>query len=445
MKAKKIIAAVLSCTMIAGCVVGMAACGEGSSSTDAAVTISFWNPITGPDAEYMQVLIKNFNAEHEGKIYVNDTAKAEDTHYTNISNSFNDNSSPDLAIIHKSRIAYYEHNSKLRDMTALTQTIGLDSDLYVGDSWTSCEFDGKMYAVPYDVLPTLLFYNRNLIPEGKKDKWEAEITSEDFTIDRMCEMMSEVYVDSSRNANKVYGMAFNYANTDSMFISFLNQLGETVVSADDPYTAIYNSANGLLAAETVKKIPDTIDANGKKVCSESGSDHLNAYKQGRALFTIDGIWSAPGACDETNNKIDTGVVRLPKVNASATRNVSGDGHCFAMFNTVKDTSDEKDAAVAELVKYLIDNSDYWCQGGKVAARSDFASNADYLALEWGHLSNELDYIISPVKVYTYSTIVSPIGLHVSNYVENKSAFVGTLQGELDKSVQESNDKAKELN
>lgn len=55
MKAKKIIAAVLSCTMIAGCVVGMAACGEGSSSTDAAVTISFWNPITGPDAEYMQV------------------------------------------------------------------------------------------------------------------------------------------------------------------------------------------------------------------------------------------------------------------------------------------------------------------------------------------------------------------------------------------------------
>lgn len=330
-------------------------------------------------------------------------------------------------------------------MTALTQTIGLDSDLYVGDSWTSCEFDGKMYAVPYDVLPTLLFYNRNLIPEGKKDKWEAEITSEDFTIDRMCEMMSEVYVDSSRNANKVYGMAFNYANTDSMFISFLNQLGETVVSADDPYTAIYNSANGLLAAETVKKIPDTIDANGKKVCSESGSDHLNAYKQGRALFTIDGIWSAPGACDETNNKIDTGVVRLPKVNASATRNVSGDGHCFAMFNTVKDTSDEKDAAVAELVKYLIDNSDYWCQGGKVAARSDFASNADYLALEWGHLSNELDYIISPVKVYTYSTIVSPIGLHVSNYVENKSAFVGTLQGELDKSVQESNDKAKELN
>lgn len=447
MKVKKLIANILCCSTVLGGAMSVAACGGSGdpAAAKAGVTISFWHPITGPDASYMQVLLKQFNKEYEGKIYVKDTAKAEDTHYTNISNSFNDKSSPDLAIIHKSRIAYYEHNEKLRDMTSLTTSIGLDSSVYVGDSWTACQFDDKMYAIPYDVLPTLLFYNRKLIPEGKKEAWEAEIKSEDFTVDRMCEMMAEVYVHSSRSANRTFGMAFNYANTDSMFISFLNQLGETVVSADDPYSATYNTPNALLAAEAVKKIPDTEDKEGHGVCSESGSDHLNAYKQGRALFTIDGIWSAPGACDEKNSKIDTGVVRLPKVNASATRNVSGDGHCFAMFNTVKDTSDEKDAAVATLVDYLIDNSDYWCQGGKVAARSDFASHEEYLKLEWGHLSNELDYIISPVKVYTYNTIVSPIGLHISNYVENKKAYVGTLQAELDKAVKESNDKAREVN
>jgi ABC-type glycerol-3-phosphate transport system substrate-binding protein len=34
------------------------------------VQITFWNPITGPDAVYMQDLIKNFNQAYKGKIEV---------------------------------------------------------------------------------------------------------------------------------------------------------------------------------------------------------------------------------------------------------------------------------------------------------------------------------------------------------------------------------------
>ena len=445
MKFKRLLTAALACVLGFGSIVGFTACSNDNDKLEAAadLTVTFWHPITGPDAEYMQKLIKNFNTEHEGKIFVKDSANAEDTHYTNISNSFNDNSSPDLALIHKSRVAYYEHNDKLRDMTALTQDLKLDSSLYVGDSWTACEFDGKMYAVPFDVLPTLLFYNRKLFPKDKAEAWEAEIRSEDFTIARMCEMMQEVYKHSSRAAQKTYGMAFNYSSTDSMFISFLNQQGENVLDESDPKTATYNSAAGVAAAETVKSIPDT-KKDGNKVCSDSGSDHLNTYKQGRALFTIDGIWSAPGACDSTNSKVDTGVVRLPKMNAEATRNVSGDGHCFAMFNSAKNSmDDERKAAVAEFVQYLIDNSDYWCKGGKIAARSDIADKEEYKALEWGHISNELQYVISPVKVYTYNTIIDPIGKYVSDYVESKNSK--TVQQALNDAVKDSNSKAAELN
>ena len=34
------------------------------------VQVSFWNPITGPDAVYMQDLIKNFNDAYKGKIEI---------------------------------------------------------------------------------------------------------------------------------------------------------------------------------------------------------------------------------------------------------------------------------------------------------------------------------------------------------------------------------------
>lgn len=448
MKAKKIIAAALSCTMMMGCIVGFAACGEeeGELQGSAAITITFWNPITGPDSSYMQKLISDFNTANAGEIFVKDTANAETLHYDNITLSFNDNSSPDLALIHKSRISYYEHIGRLASMDKIVEKIGLNSADYVGDTWSSCEIDGSMYAVPYDVLPTILFYNRKLFPEGKAEEWEAEITSEDFTIERMEEMMQEVYKYSGRPNEVTYGMAFNYANTDSMFISFLNQLGGTIVDPANPKEAKYNDEKGVKAAETVKSIPDTVDAEGHKVCSDSGSDHLTVYKQGRALFTIDGIWSAPGACDSANSKVDTGVVRLPKVDSSVTRKVGGDGHCFAMFNTAKNTLDEeREAAIAKFVEYLINHSDYWCEGGKVAAREDVTESTGYQALEWGHLSNELQYIISPVKTYTWSAIVSPIGENISNFVESKAAAKATWQEQLDSSVASSNLEASRIN
>ena len=276
MKFKKLITLALSCTMIAGCAVGFAACGGGDDddvNPDAKIQLTFWNPITGPDSSYMQRLVKDFNKENEGEIFVKDTANAEETYYQNLSLSFNDNSSPDLALIHKSRVSYYEHIGRLRSIDGVIETIGLEKEDYVGDTWSSCEIEDHMYAVPYDVLPTILFYNRKLFPEGKAEAWEAEIRSENFTVARMEEMMQEVYVPSGRPNQRIYGMAFNYASTDSMFISFLNQLDGKVVDPENPTTATYNDAKGVKAAETVKSIPDT-KKDGNKVCTESGSDHL---------------------------------------------------------------------------------------------------------------------------------------------------------------------------
>lgn len=439
MKEKKIIALSLSCTMLAGGLVGMTACGEEELGKDANITVTFAHPITGPDAEFMQTLIKNFNEAHKGDIFIKDSANDEETHYRSLNNSITDKSSPDLAIVHKSRIPYYEHIGRLTPMDGIVEKIGLNRADYVGDSWDAVNIDGSMYAIPYDVLPTILFYNRKLFPEGKGEAWEAEIRSADFTVARMEEMMAEVNVYNARPNNCTYGMAFNYANTDSMFIGFLNQLGGQIVDPANPTTALYNDAKGLKAAETVKSIPDTKDKDGHPVCSGSGSDHLTIYKQGRALFAIDGIWSAPGACDSDNSKVDTGVVLLPKADDSVDRKVGGDSHCFAVFNTAKNPLGVKrEAAIAEFVQYLIAHSDYWCNGGKVAVCSEVSESASYQALEWGHLSDELENIISPAKVYTYSTILSPIGEHLSNFIEGKSEAKPTMQAELDASVSESN-------
>lgn len=400
------------------CALGFAACGNGRDNelqANADVTITFWNPITGPDSSYMQELVSAFNEEHEGEIYVRADAQAEANHYQRILTSFTDGTTADLCLVHKSRLSAYQRAERLRDMTDLLADIGVSEEDYVGDSWASGQFDGKMYAAPYDVLPTVLFYNRNLIPAGYT---EADILSPDFTVDKMIEMMVTAYVDAPMSSRKTYGMSFNYSYTEQMFLSFLSQQDVAPVSADAPTEALYDSDAGYAAAQAVVSISSVKNNSGIKVTSESGADHLNIFMQGRALFTIDGIWSAPDACSDANpDRLDAGVALLPKLDSSvSSRSVAADGHSFVMFKN-NSQSDEKDAAVAEFMQYLIENSGTWCRGGKIAARADIAEDETYQALEWGYLSESLADMVSPVKVYTYDTLVDPIGTYVAQLCE----------------------------
>lgn len=439
----KFLKRIFSFAVVACLASGLSACGgtpdngsdPSSAATGNAITISFWNPITGPDAAYMQTLVADFNKEYKGQIYVNADAQAEASHYQRITTSFTDQSTADLCLVHKSRISSFQRAGKLRPMTSMLEGIGVSADDYVGDSWTACEINGEMYAAPYDVLPTLLFYNRKLIPAGYT---EADILSENFTIDKMLEMMQAAYQHAPMTTRRVYGMAFNYSYTEPMFLSFLNQQGAAAVDAANPTVPTFANEKGYAAAEAVKRIPFTLK-DGNKVCSESGSDHLNVFTQGRALFTIDGIWSAPSACEKTE-KVDAGVALLPKMNADAERNVAADGHVFVTFDNKK-VSAEKDQAIATFMNYLIEHSEYWCQGGKVAARADSVNNEEYQALEWGYLSGLLENIISPVKTYTYDTITNPIGVEVAKLCEGIETDV---QKAVNKAAQDAKQEAEAL-
>lgn len=439
---KRILAIFLALTMIFSTAAILSGCdggGDVTAPTGDAVTITFWHPITGPDAKYMQDLINNFNKEYDGKIFVKASAQAEAAHYDKITNSFTDNSTADICMIHKSRVSQYTQSGKLLDMTALLAANGIKQEDYVGDSWSACEVGGKMYAMPYDTLPILLYYNRELIPDGYT---EADILSDDFTVEKMLEMAVAAY-DASNERQIKYGIAFNYGYTEEIFLAFLTQFGQEPVSVDDPYTALFDNESGKLVAEAIMSMPFTNAADGNSICSPSGADHLDIFSQGRALFTLDGIWSAPDACTKVPGRLDAGVALLPKVNNSVNRTVFSEGHVFAMFNTANGgTVDEaKKEAVGTFMKYLSDNSADWCKGGKVAVRSEVANNSDYLALEWGYLSTKLDSIVSPVKVHTFNAIISRIGNHVSDLCEGRATDVAK---ELADAASEGEALAKEL-
>lgn len=408
------------------------------------VTISFWNPITGPDSGYLQGLVTTWNNKFGKAININNSSLDEDDHYQRILTSFSDNSTADLCIVHKSRLATYKRSNKLRDMTDLLEDAGIEESQYIPAVWKGGKFDEKMYALPYDLIPTVLYYNKLLIPEGYS---ESDITSDSFTFENMYEMMKAAYVHAPRSSQRTYGMAFNYAYTEEPFLTVLYSLGGELVNKDNPTQPLFNSSNGFEATKAIESLPFTLTSQGRKTSSDSGSDHRVIFSQGRALFTMDGLWSTE-ALVKHNDKVDTGLTFLPKVSAEAARLGYSDSHTFVTFAN-KNVSAHRDGAIKLLLKYFVHNSAYWMKSGKVAARIDTTQDEDYKSLMWSFVSDEMTNICIPESIYTYNAISGVLGKTISKICEGKGSnhsrySDSEIQSMLNQGVQEAKEIAERL-
>jgi ABC-type glycerol-3-phosphate transport system substrate-binding protein len=398
-------------------------------------TISFWNPITGPDSGNLQNLVKYWNDNYGQYVKIDSDSLSENDHYTRITTSFSNNATADLCLIHSSRIPHYVRSEKLRDMSSIVSSVGISKDQYLDEAWEPNVINDKLYGLTWDIIPTVMYYNKDLIPEGYL---EADIHSDSFTVDTMIEMMKKAFVNDPMVNRRIYGASFNYAFTENPFLSFLYQLGGKPVDVSNPVEPLFNSSEGVLAAEALMKIPHAKSLDGARLASESGSNHLNIFRQGRALFTIDGLWSANDLVK--NTKVNTGIAFLPKVNENAVRNTFGDSHVFASFVN-KNNSPLKDKALGLILKFLSENSLYWCEGGKVAVRHQDINDAAYLKMPWAFVSSKLDKVCPPEKVYTFNTITNPIGEACSLLCEGTRSDV---QATLDEYAGYAKDLAKEL-
>lgn len=241
-KSLKLFAVSIAAFMTAATMAGLASCGgDDALKSEAKVTLSYWNSISGSDSEYMQNLVRDFNEDYKGEIYVENDTLLEDAHYQRILTSFTDASTADICLVHKSRLAAFERQERLRDMTEIISSAGISADDYVSDVWDSGVFDDKVYALPYDVLPVVLYYNRELIPEGYT---EEQIRSDDFSLELMAEMMQAAYKHAPQASKRTYGIAFNYAYTEQMFLNFLYQYDGKVVEVENPMQPLYDGPEG---------------------------------------------------------------------------------------------------------------------------------------------------------------------------------------------------------
>lgn len=134
------------------------ATGSTAASAGDRTTITFLNGFTGGDGSYMRKITDGFNASQD-KYFIQELQEKE--HYTKFKTG-----DYDMVIMHGANLMTYQNDEMLLDMTEIYKAAGLSLDDFHPAGQKIVQIDGVPYAIPLDIHPLTMFYNKELSPEA---------------------------------------------------------------------------------------------------------------------------------------------------------------------------------------------------------------------------------------------------------------------------------------
>ena len=163
---------VMVIVMVALVALGLSSIGYTASP----VVVRFWNGIGPPEADVLSEFVKEFNEKYAGQYRVEETMMKWDTLYSKLLIDFRTGNQPDLLTFHQPALKQYSTLGVLQELDNLVAELGIKGDEYVSTAWDGTVVDGKRYAVPMDMHPWALYYNRALFKEaGLPDRGPADM------------------------------------------------------------------------------------------------------------------------------------------------------------------------------------------------------------------------------------------------------------------------------
>ena len=337
------------------------------------IEIRLWTLLSGGDGARMKALIDDFNASQRGVRVVSTTLKWGEPFYTKLITSTVVGEGPDIATVHLSRLPNLAGGGVLRPIAAAELgAAGLRGSDYFPRQWEKSRYAGAHYAIPLDLHPLVLYYNKNLVSQAG-------------------------LLDASGKLKPIVG----YDALTAAFKGVKERTGKAglaMESGQGSY-AIWRLWVSLLAQRKVALIE-----NGRFVYGQAGVEELarvsawftrgyapagldypastSQFMGGGAGFMINGVWEVPELVRATKAGtlgFDYGIVPLPQLYQDAS--VWTDSHAFAIpANEGRPMTPEKLRAVLAFTAYVSRHSMGWAEGGHVPAYRPVAESAEARAL-----------------------------------------------------------------
>jgi multiple sugar transport system substrate-binding protein len=358
MRAYKAAAALAAVALLSAGCSGSGSSGSSGNGASSGATLTFWNGFTASDRQFVEQIVKNYNAKSTNK--VNMTIEPWDTIYQKLQTSLPTGQGPDMPALDPSLVAQYASSGLIQPLDDLYGSGGIDKSVVPKAFFDVASYNGHVYAAPMTIATVMLYYNKKMFQE-------AGIASPPKT---MAEMLQDAVKLTKNGPNgKQYGLLLPDNAVPQWWAIFAWAYGGGLVSPDGK-TSMLKDPN------TIKGFQAFADAQKAGQISPVGlggaaGDQL--FQTQKAAMELNGPWVTAGF---TQAKVPYGVVPVPVGPA-------GQSKTLAVGATITIGKATKAKAAAEdFIKYWFSPASqliYAGGAGSSPARTDMAGQLSKLS------------------------------------------------------------------
>lgn len=389
---------------------GVAALSFGAAHAEE--TVVWWDFLGGGDGVRMKALIERFNAEHAGDITIQGTTLEWGTpFYTKVQTSSAIGEGPDVMTYHLSRVPLGVDSGALAQIDpADLATVGLGADSFAPANWEAGQIDGAQYAVPFDIHSIILYYNKDKLAEAGLLGADGKPTGLDGADNFMAAL-------EKLQPNSEYALSLQTSGDGTpwrVFYSLFGQQDGVFLAEDGTFFPEDSIPKAVKAVETMAS---WVEGGYAPELTEY-SDSVALFTSGNAALHMNGVWEVPTMTDlaaKGELGFEWGAIAIPTFfDHPATW---ADSHGFAIpANAGKEVSEEKKAAVLEVISWMNKNSLAWADAGHIPAYSPTRESEEFKTME----PNATYSVLADTAVFdpksTLAGVASPVYDAVANYI-----------------------------
>lgn len=345
----------------------MSGCSSATLAGDQ-TTVQFWHLFTGGDGGVFQAMMDDVDARNPNVAIDPVVLTWGGPYYTKLAMSSVGGRSPDLAVMHATRVIGYAPGGLLDtwDLDRLAEH-GVTPDMFSELLWDKGFVDGKLYAVPLDFHAFLLFYNTELCGAAGLLDADGRLTGLDSPDGFLAAGRTLAEVTGGQGIS--YGYTGDGAQVCRLFWGLYAQTGATCTLTPGNKAVIDREQ----AVKVTTFIRDMLDGTVADPDMDYGGA-VASFSTGRTAMTFMGNW-------ELQSYINAGIPfdAMPMPNVFGTPATFGDCHVFVLPHQSVVDEKQRDAAY-EVVAGMLKSSLQWADGGHTPANLEITESEAYQAL-----------------------------------------------------------------
>lgn len=261
---------------------GAPSSGGASGST---VDLSFWNGLTGPDRPAIEHLVSQFNGSHAA-IHISMQIMPWDVLYQKLLPAYGAKQGPDLVGMDSNQIPVYANKGVLQALDPMFDKDGVQKSTIVAPALAAGTYKGKVYGVPIESTPVVLYYNKKMFKAAGLDPAKPSANWDEWAADA-----KKLTTGSGPGGKpKQYGLAFGVHDTVEV-MPILMWMADGGILSGDGKQVLLNSDGSKKA---VQKWAELIANDHISPPGLSGADADKLFSSGAAAMEVNGPWATTG-------------------------------------------------------------------------------------------------------------------------------------------------------